>query len=433
MISNLRVLLKELTVQTLSCSTRELLQRWTESSRIPASRKRSVWRNKKPQKRTVSCKEDRSLTWWPGRWRSPRQVRNRRRRTREGPERACANTFAIGEGWINILPWYRLIGVAKTSSETQRRKSRAAQERSVVATWYGDDSPGSAPRKLTGKAGENGQHSGEMGGSSPWTRPSAPGCGDTLKAAASDPHLIWGGDRPRRRLQGRHRLGHRPVVLLRTETARCTVRPMSGWERAAAPSSSVAVRDRGHWKGDAGSGWATLEERRWLLTSDGKVIAPGCASKAGRVSRWEARRSQALRILPGHWGQWSCRELCRSISSRSSKWQYSGVRFKMGRNSMISDEYPIWWHLGNFVQTKNTRVWETQDRFGIVQYGDSSEESWTWLSQIEDNGENEVSSRIWEWRILRSEMEILKQAPWSKIRGKTAWAKKSRRLLAMES
>ena len=32
-----------------------------------------------------------------------------------------------------------------------------------------------------------------MGGSSPWTRPSAPGCGDTLKALASF-GLIQGGD-----------------------------------------------------------------------------------------------------------------------------------------------------------------------------------------------------------------------------------------------
>ena len=29
---------------------------------------------------------------------------------------------------MNILPWYRLVGVAKTSSETQRRKSRAARK-----------------------------------------------------------------------------------------------------------------------------------------------------------------------------------------------------------------------------------------------------------------------------------------------------------------
>ena len=45
---------------------------------------------------------------------------------------------------------------------------------------------------MTGKAGENGQYSGEMGGSSPWTRPSAPGCGDTLKAQTSYGDLGWG-------------------------------------------------------------------------------------------------------------------------------------------------------------------------------------------------------------------------------------------------
>ena len=65
--------------------------------------------------------------------------------------------------------------------------------------------------QVTGNAGENGQNSGEMGGSSPWTEPSAPEC---LKTLAGDQRPIWGGDRPRRRLQGRHRLGHRPVVLL---------------------------------------------------------------------------------------------------------------------------------------------------------------------------------------------------------------------------
>ena len=57
--------------------------------------------------------------------------------------------------------------------------------------------------RVTGKAGENGQNSGEVGGSSAWTRPSAPEYGDTLKALAGD----------QRPLQGR--LGHRPVVLLR--------------------------------------------------------------------------------------------------------------------------------------------------------------------------------------------------------------------------
>ena len=59
----------------------------------------------------------------------------------------------------------------------------------------------------------------------------------------------------------------------------------------------------------------------------------------------------------------------------------------MGRNSIINDANPIWWNLVKLVQIKNTKVWETQDRIGIVQYGDSSEESWTCLSQIEDDGE----------------------------------------------
>ena len=69
----------------------------------------------------------------------------------------------------NILPWYRLVGVAKTSSESQRRENRAARKgkwpprgtATTVLTY-----PRSAPRG-TGKAGENGQHSGEMGAAHP--------------------------------------------------------------------------------------------------------------------------------------------------------------------------------------------------------------------------------------------------------------------------
>ena len=64
--------------------------------------------------------------------------------------------------------------------------------------WYRDDGPHLSwtCAQVTGKAGGNGQHSGEMGASSRWTRPSAPGCGDTLQAPASEQHLIKGGDRP---------------------------------------------------------------------------------------------------------------------------------------------------------------------------------------------------------------------------------------------
>ena len=115
-----------------------------------------------------------------------------------------------------------------------------------------------------------------------------------------------------------------------------------------------------------------------------------------------------LRILPGHWSQRFCRELCRPIYNCSSKWWCSGIRFETGRNSIINDENPIWWHLGRIVEIKNTRVWDTQDRLGIVQYGDSSEESWTWLSQIEDNGEKKyraefTNQKIWgqKWKLWK--------------------------------
>ena len=74
------------------------------------------------------------------------------------------------------------------------------------------------------------------------------------------------------------------------------------------------------------------------------------------------------------------------------------IRFEMGRNSIINGANPIWWHLGRVVQITNSRVWETQDRIGIVQNGDSSEESRTSLSQIEDDGIKKVSSRIYEFR-----------------------------------
>ena len=44
--------------------------------------------------------------------------------------------------------------------------------------------------RVTGKAYENSRNSDEMGGSSPWTRPSASECGDKLKALAGDQRPI---------------------------------------------------------------------------------------------------------------------------------------------------------------------------------------------------------------------------------------------------
>ena len=87
--------------------------------------------------------------------------------------------------------------------------------------------------------------------------------------------------------------------------------------------------------------------------------------------------------------QWFRPELCRPIYYCSSKWRYSGIRLKVGRNFIVYDENPTWWHLGRIVQIKKTRVWKAQDRIGIVRPGDSSEEIRTWSSQIENYGEEE--------------------------------------------
>ena len=47
----------------MRCWTRRLLLLWTRSYRIPSSRRRSVSRNRKLRKRTVSFEEDRSPSW----------------------------------------------------------------------------------------------------------------------------------------------------------------------------------------------------------------------------------------------------------------------------------------------------------------------------------------------------------------------------------
>ena len=61
---------------------------------------------------------------------SPRPALNRRRWTREGPNlRVCCHLCTTGwhtqgeKGRIDVLPWYRLVGVVSTSSETQGGKT----------------------------------------------------------------------------------------------------------------------------------------------------------------------------------------------------------------------------------------------------------------------------------------------------------------------
>ena len=60
---DLRHLLVVFQCRILKYLMRGLLQPWTKSSTIPSSKGESVWRNKKPRKRTVSFEVDRLPTW----------------------------------------------------------------------------------------------------------------------------------------------------------------------------------------------------------------------------------------------------------------------------------------------------------------------------------------------------------------------------------
>ena len=195
------------------------------------------------------------------------------------------------EGWINILPGYRLVGVDKTSSETQRRKRRAARK----GTWppRGTENRQSPPtlevrpgnRQGWWKRSEfrcNGRQLtlDKTVGSGVWWqtqgssgRPASDlGWGSSSKTTPAGVAIDW--------VTGRSYSSARRRIDVQSGQRK-------GRKGAAAPYLSVAFRDRGHWRGDAGSGWACWKSGVDCSLRVEKMFAPGCASKAGRVSAGE--------------------------------------------------------------------------------------------------------------------------------------------------
>ena len=123
----------------------------------------------------------------------------------------------------------------------------------------------------------------------------------------------------------------------------------------------------------------------------------------------------------------------RLIYNCSSKWWYSGIQLKVGLNFIVDDTNPIWWHLGRIVHIKNTRVWETQDRIGIVQYGIHQKKARTWLSQIEDNGEKKYRAESTNQEFWDQKWKLWEERRGQESGDKRAWTKNSWRLLAMGS
>ena len=131
-----------------------------------------------------------------------------------------------GEGRIDVLPWYRLVDVAKASSETQGGRTGLPARVSGRHVVRGRQS---SPT-LEVRPGEQARLVKTVNIQVRWAA-AHPGQDRRLPGVvtdsrlASEQHSMWNGDCPRRRLPGRYRLGHRAVVLLRTETAQCAVRP----------------------------------------------------------------------------------------------------------------------------------------------------------------------------------------------------------------
>ena len=216
--------------------------------------------------------------------------------------RVCKHLLGRGvghageEGWINILPWYRPVGVAK-KPPVRRKGGRAGlparvSGRHVVRRRQSSPLPAQQPgcSRVTGKAGENGQNSGEMGGSSPWTRPSAPECGDTLKALAGDQRPIKGGDRPRGSLSTGSLAGRTPPHGDDSMNSQANVLAGKVLRPPTRALPSVTVDTEKVLREADGSVKLVVVRPH----TDGKVFAPGCASKKRTVmSRWGARRTQA--------------------------------------------------------------------------------------------------------------------------------------------
>ena len=66
----------------------------------------------------------------------------------------------------------------------------------------------------------------------------------------------------------------------------------------------------------------------------------------------------------------------------------------MGRSSIVDVINSIRWHFGKSGQNEDTRVWATQNRIGSVRHGDSSENTGSQLSKVENHGEEEYRSNL---------------------------------------
>ena len=117
-----------------------------------------------------------------------------------------------------------------------------------------------------------------------------------------------------------------------------------------------------------------------IPSSKGKSVWSNTSSEARQFSSWQTDCLFVLRSLPGHWDQRFCRKLHQPpysllVFEMNSEWD--GILLSMTKippDDILEGLY------------KFSMRESAQDHIGIAPPGNSSEESRTWLSQIEDNG-----------------------------------------------
>ena len=62
----------------------------------------------------------------------------------------------------------------------------------------------------------------------------------------------------------------------------------------------------------------------------------------------------------------------------------------MRRSYVVDDKNYIGWYSGKFLHIKDTWVRATHNRIGIVRHGDSSKDNDAQLTEVENDGEEEM-------------------------------------------
>ena len=153
--------------------------------------------------------------------------------------------------------------------------------------------------------------------------------------------------------------------------------------------------------------------------------------KRGSVSTRKTDRLHDLRQLSSDWRSRYRYWLRWFTFCYSPWWQHSGIRYKMGRSSIVDVKNSIRWYLGKSVQIEDTWVWTTQNRITIVRHGNSQKISMP-NYQVENHGEEKYRSETSIAKFRRQKWEDWDRSSGYESQGIKWQRKRKRNLLSVE-